>query len=114
MICVFRTLDFAAIVKQVSPLATTYHFLHFGVDPRTVGAGGKGYEVPSMIVVVGGGPVVVVDVGGVDMGLVVVLVGRAVVVGRATVVAGGSPAASTQYDSPDSIKLSHCGVIEGF
>lgn len=85
--CVFVTSNFAAIARQVSPLSMTYHFLHLGVDPRTVGAGGMGYDVPSMTVVVGSGPVV-----GVDVGPAVVLVGGIVVVTT------GSPSAPTQYE----------------
>lgn len=106
--CVFVASNLPAMARQVSPPSMTYHFLHLGVDPRIVGAGGMGYAVPSMTVVVGGGPVVGVDVVGVDIGPAVVLVGGIVVV------TAGSPSAPTQYDWPDSVKLPHVAVIEGF
>lgn len=77
LICVFVTSKLAAIARQGSPPSMTYHFLHLGLGPRTVGAGGMGYAVPSITVVVGGSPVVGVDVVGVDVGPTVVPVGVA-------------------------------------
>jgi hypothetical protein len=93
------------------PDLTTYQVLHLGVVPVPVGAGGRGYEVPSMTVVVElGGDVVVVVVGG-----VVAAVELVVVVGGLDVVGcPGSPFASTQYDSPLILKFPHVDVIDGF
>lgn len=55
-----------------------------------------GFDVPSMIVVVGGGPVVGVDVVDVNLAFVMVLVGGTVVVPGTVVVTTGSSSTATQ------------------